>query len=88
MNIALVAHDGRKINELAEGLSKEIKTLPDLIAALESVLDLPENHHLIAVFDNNESDKIIDWIVVENGVEDDYPMYTSEELLEKFKKTY
>ena len=72
--------------ELTEGLSKEIKTLPDLIAALESILDIPENHHLIAIFENNESDEIIGWIVAENGVEGDYPMYTSEELLEKFKK--
>ena len=72
--------------ELAEGLSKEIKTLPDLIAALESVLDLPENHRLIAVFENNESDEIIGWAVAKNGVEGDYPMYTSEELLENFKK--
>lgn len=67
-------------------MSKEIKTLPDLINALKSVLDIPENHHLIAVFENDESDDIIGWVVVENGIEADYPIYTTEELLEKFKK--
>ena len=66
-------------------MKKEIKTLPDLIAALESSLNIPENHHLIAVFENNESDEIIGWVVAEEGVEADYPMYTSEELIENFK---
>ena len=65
---------------------KEIKTLPDLINALESVLAIPENHHLIAVFENDESEDIIGWVVMKNGVKKDYPVYTTEELLEKFKK--
>lgn len=67
-------------------MGKEIKTLKDLIEALESLLELPENHHLVAVFENNDSDEIAGWVVVEDGVEGDYPMYTSAELLEKFKK--
>ena len=67
-------------------MKKEIKILRDLITALESVLNLPENHHLITIFENNESDEIIGWVVAEEEVEGDYPMYTSEELLEKFKK--
>jgi len=66
-------------------MNKEIKTLEDLVNALESILDIPENHHLIAVFENNESDEIIGWVVAEEGVEADYPMYTSEELIENFK---
>lgn len=66
-------------------MNKEIKTLEDLVGALESILDIPENHHLIAVFENNESDEIIGWVVAEEGVEADYPMYTSEELIENFK---
>lgn len=64
---------------------KEIKTLPDLINALESVLAIPENHQLIPIFENNESNEIIGWVVAEIGVEADYPMYTSEELIEKYK---
>lgn len=66
-------------------MNKEIKTLPDLIESLELILDIPENHHLIAVFENDESDEIIGWIVAEIGVEADYPIYTSEELIENFK---
>ena len=67
-------------------MGKEIKTLKDLIEALESLLDLPKNHHLIAVFENNDSDEIAGWVVAEDGVEADYPVYTSAELIEKFKK--
>lgn len=66
-------------------MNKEIKTLENLIDALESILDIPENHQLIPIFENNESDEIIGWVVAEEGVEADYPMYTSEELIENFK---
>ena len=71
---------------LIKEMNKEIKTLPDLINAVESVLDIPENHHLIAVFENDESEDIIGWVVAENDVEADYPVYTTKELLEKFKR--
>ena len=67
-------------------MGKEIKTLEDLIHALEESLDIPENHHLIAVFEDNDHNEIIGWIVVEDGVEADYPVYTSEELIQKFNK--
>jgi hypothetical protein len=60
--------------------------LKSFISGLEKRLNIPENHHLVAVFENNESDKIIGWIVAEIGVEADYPVYTIEELFEKFKK--
>ena len=63
---------------------KEIKTLPDLILALEETLNIPENHHIIAVFQDNEHDEIEGWLVVEKGVEADYPIYSTEELLEKY----
>lgn len=66
-------------------MNKEIKTLENLIDALESILDIPENHQLIPIFENNESNEIIGWVVAEIGVEADYPMYTSEELIENFK---
>ena len=67
-------------------MGKEIKTLKDLVNALEEVLDIPENHHLIAVFENNDTDEIAGWVVAENDVEGDYPMYTTEELIAKYKK--
>lgn len=65
---------------------KEIKTLKDLISALEECLDIPENHHIVAVFEDNESEEIKGWLVVENGVDGEYPMYSSEELLKKYSK--
>ena len=67
-------------------MNKEIKTLEDFVDTIESILDIPENHQLIPIFENNESNEIIGWVVAEIGVEADYPMYTSEELIEKFKK--
>lgn len=68
-------------------MNKEIKTLKDLVDALESVLDIPENHQLIPIFENNESTEIIGWVVAEKGVEGNYPVYSSDELIEKYKKT-
>ena len=44
-------------------------TVQELIITLESTLNIPENHRLIAVFENNESDKIIGFLCVENGSE-------------------
>lgn len=64
--------------------TKYFTTVQELIVALESALNIPENHHLIAVFENNESDKIIGFICVENGHEGDYEMMTTEELIEKY----
>ena len=66
--------------------NKEIKILKDLVLALEESLDIPKNHHLIAVFKDNNSDEIEGWLVVGNGVEGEYPMYSSEELLKKYGK--
>lgn len=65
-------------------MNKEIKTVEDLVKALESIINIPENHHLIAVFENNESDEIQGYLCVEYGVEGDYPVYTLQELLEKY----
>lgn len=59
-------------------------SLEELIWTFEHMLDIPENHHIIAVFENDESDEIIGWVVAENGVEKDYPLYTLEELFNKF----
>lgn len=65
-------------------MNKEIKSIEDLVKALESIINIPENHHLIAVFENNESDEIQGWICAEYGVEGDYPVYTFQELLDKY----
>jgi hypothetical protein len=61
-------------------------TVQGLIITLESTLNIPENHRLIAVFENNESDKIIGFLCVENGREGDYEMMTAEELIKKYGK--
>lgn len=60
--------------------------LESFISGLEKRLNIPEKHHLVAVFENNESDKIIGWVVAEIGVEADYPVYTIGELFEKFER--
>ena len=62
-------------------MEKEIKSLKDLIEALEETINIPNNHHLIAVFEDNDHNKIEGWIVAEDGVEADYPVYSSEALL-------
>ena len=66
--------------------NKPMIDIKDLVIFLEDKLSLPENHHLIAVFRDNDSDDIIGWMVVEHGVEGDYPVYTFTELLEKYEK--
>ena len=58
--------------------------LEALVKTFENALNIPENHHLVAVFENDDSDEIIGWSVVELGVESDYPIYTLEELFTKF----
>ena len=65
-------------------MCQEIKTVEDLVKALESIINIPENHHLIAVFENDESDEIQGYLCVEYGAEGDYPVYTFQELLEKY----
>ena len=59
-------------------------TLEALVKTFENGLNIPENHQLVAVFENDDSDVIIGWSVVELGVEGDYPIYTLEELFTKF----
>lgn len=65
-------------------MGKEIKTLKDLVLSVEETLNIPENNHVVAVFEDNEHDEIVGWLVVENGVEADYPVYTTKELIEKY----
>ena len=68
-------------------MSNETMSVKDLVQYLESVLNIPENHHIIAVFENNESDEIIGYLCVEDGVEADYPVYSLEQLVEEYGLT-
>lgn len=54
-------------------LSKE--EFEGLIKWMNEHLCLDENHTVIAVFEDNDHDEIIGWIVAEVGVEADYPVY-------------
>lgn len=54
-------------------LSKE--TFEGLIKWMNEQLGLDENHTVVAMFEDNEHDEIMGWVVVEKGVEGDYPMY-------------
>ena len=68
-------------------MSNETMSVKDLVQYLESVLNIPENHHIIAVFENNESDEILGYVCVEEGVEADYPIYSFEQLVEEYGLT-
>ena len=54
----------------------------ELVKTLEQHLNIPRNHHIIAVFDNNDSEDVIGYVVAENGKEGDYPILTSKELID------
>ena len=54
----------------------------ELIKMLEQHLNIPDNKHIIAVFDNNDSDDVIGYVVAEKGKEGDYPILTSKELID------
>ena len=60
---------------------KEIKTLEDYLHALENIINIPHDHRLIAVFENNESDVIEGYMCVKNGVEGEYPVLSFDELI-------
>ena len=62
-------------------MTKDVKTFKDLIDALEETINIPDNHHLIAVFKDSDHNEIEGWIVAENGVNADYTVYSSEDLL-------
>lgn len=54
----------------------------ELVKMLEQYLNIPDNHHIIAVFDNNDSDDVIGYVVAEKGKEGNYPILTSKELID------
>ena len=43
---------------------KKVETLEDLIKAMEETIDIPDNHHLVAVFESNESGEIKGFLCV------------------------
>ena len=63
---------------------KEIKTVEDLVKALESIIAIPENHHIVAVFKDNDSDVIEGYVVVEYGNEGEYPVMGIEEMVAEY----
>ena len=64
-------------------MKREIKSVKDLVKALEWKLSIPDNHHLVAVIDelDNGIQSIVGFVCAEDDKEDDYPVYTSEELI-------
>lgn len=54
----------------------------ELVKNLEKHLYIPSNHHIIAVFDNNNSVEIKGFIVAENGKEGSYPLLSLEDLID------
>lgn len=57
----------------------------ELVKTLEQHLNIPRNHHIIAVFENNDSEDVIGYVVAENGKEGDYPILTAKELIERYR---
>lgn len=53
----------------------------ELVKTLEQHLNIPKNHHITLVFENNDSDKVIGYVVAECGKEGYYPILTSKELI-------
>lgn len=74
--------------------TKDKMTINELVQTLENMLDIPEGKHLFAVFENNESDEIKGFIVAEcvegarfpKGDISDYPLLSSADLIEKYRK--
>lgn len=56
----------------------------ELVKTLEKYLNIPENHHIVAVFENNDSDDVIGYVVAEKGKEGNYPILTSKELIDLY----
>ena len=54
----------------------------ELVKTLEQHLNIPRNHHIIAVFDNNDSEDVIGYVVAEKGKKGYYPILTSKELID------
>ena len=72
----------------------KIKVKPDLILTkkqfeqyienMNTVLNIPYGYRLLGVFENNDSDQLVGYIVVEEGREGDYPIMTIEQVINKY----
>ena len=58
----------------------------ELTNTLEQHLNIPETHRVIAVYENDESDEAIGYIVAEKGKEGYFPVLTPKELIETYGK--
>ena len=58
----------------------------ELVKTLEQHLNIPDNHHIIAVFENNDSENVIGYVVAEKGKKGDYPILTAKELIERYRQ--
>ena len=85
------------VDKLYCGIMKNVideMIVNDLVQMLENMFNIPEGKHLFAVFENNESDEIKGFIIAEcvdgarfpKGNISDYPLLSSAELIEKYKK--
>jgi len=72
----------------------KIKTKPDLLLTkkqfeqyienMNTALNIPYGYRLLGVFENDESDQLVGYIVVEEGREGDYPIMTIEQVINKY----
>ena len=53
----------------------------ELVGLLEKHLNIPDNHQIIAVFDDDPSDEVKGFVVKERGKGGHFPVLTSEELI-------
>lgn len=56
----------------------------ELVKTLEQYLNIPDNHHIVAVCENNDSDDVIGYVVAEKGKEGNYPILSSKELIDLY----
>ena len=56
----------------------------ELVNTLERHLNIPDRHHIVAVFENDNSEDVIGYVVVENGKEGNYPILTEKELIDTY----
>ena len=56
----------------------------ELVKILEQHLNIPNNHHIIAVFEDDNSQEVKGFVVAEYGKEKLYPILTSKELINTY----
>jgi hypothetical protein len=60
------------------------KQFKQYIENMNTALNIPYGYRLLGVFENNDSDDLIGYIVVEEGREGDYPIMTIEQVISKY----